>query len=194
MEIGFQKFASGKRILWFLRLPFVLIPISITVLVGCNFNTSMSKDRNVDFQQNYEITVQNETDQISLVSEDEHMIVNIQSPQGIGAAEIRSLAGGFPHDTLIRVYLEGLEEFVFKYDQKALRLSVPSHPDLDVQQTLKEGGEEVIVPPYTSYWLAVSHVEMDDTGKDGYYEISLPPDFRALNLDEFSLSWIDFYR
>lgn len=194
MQMGYDLLISEKVKHLNRWLYIILIATTLIGLASCNLSSWISGDRNIDNQQNYEVSLQNDTDKITLVHENEQLIIIIQSAKGIGAAEIKSIKGAFPHNTLIRVFLGGLEEFVFKYDQKELQLSVPSYSGSDAQRTLRQGDEVVMIPPYTSYWMAVNYVENDDLDTGGYYEITLPPDFRAQNLDQFSISWIDYYR
>jgi len=124
----------------------------------------------------------------------------IKGGKGIGKATIQSPGKPWPQDTVIRVYLGGLENFSMSNGKLKLAASVSSHSDHPSSQHLWENGKEG--PPLDQNSPFRMDIRMFDADhkpvkalppKGGYSEMSVP---KALLADPgpLHLEWIDFYR
>ena len=124
----------------------------------------------------------------------------IKGGNGIGKATIQGPTKSWPQDTVIRVYLSGLEHFSISNGKLKLATSVASHSDHPSSLTLWETGKEG--PPLDQNSPFRMDIRMFDADhkplkalppKGGYFEMSIP---RALlgNPGALALEWIDFYR
>jgi hypothetical protein len=114
-------------------------------------------------------------------------LFNISSQTGIGSAEVKLVHGQMPETILFQMYLNGLEEFTFAYDNTVITTSVSSTGEHTVLQTVTQAGETQTVTEDSDFYMPI-RVETN------YFEIEVPPDFHAGGYDDFAISWIDFYR
>src|SRR6185503_15436074 len=59
----------------------------------------------------FSVTVKNQNDQINVQYVDSVIVIDVQSPSGIGSAKFDLESGGIPENMLLRLRIKGLEEF-----------------------------------------------------------------------------------
>lgn len=120
--------------------------------------------------------------------------------KGIGRAKLALAPDRKPQETILRVYLRGLESLVIANDRVQWKASVSSHGGHTVLCNLWQDGKEG--PPLTKdspYWAEIQRLGSD--GKpvaglppaEGWFELRIP---QVLMKDagELRFEWIDFYR
>jgi hypothetical protein len=115
------------------------------------------------------------------------VIFNITSQTGIGSAEAALVNGQMPETILFRLYLKGLEDFKFSYDDIVITTAVSSTGEQRVLRTVTEAGEPISAVDSRDFYMPV-RVEAD------YFEIEAPANFYTSEYESFTISWIDFYR
>lgn len=134
---------------------------------------------------------------------DDLLLVDITSPTGIGSAGIAKTSGPWPAKVVLRFRLSGLEDMKFRYGDTLLEVHVSSHGDNRVSEAVTRNGETRPLSPGqlldAQYWMAVQIVGADGAPstvpvKDGYIDVTVPPDFFRSKETKFTLEWIDFYR
>jgi hypothetical protein len=143
-------------------------------------------------QPEFSFTLKQSDDSLTTFVEGGTQIFEVTSPGGIGSAEVSWTNGGLPPDSLVRLYLQGLESFTLVYQDRTLQLSV-SGPDAEVVERIATVGDQPVETPEpgSHFWMDVRR-----TGSaDAYiFEITLPSDLYTQETDQFQISWIDFYR
>lgn len=146
----------------------------------------------------YRISVNGSGDQITAKSNGSETIFEVRSETGIGSAQVEQTSGEPPAKTVIRLFLNGLEEFDFGYDNTRIMVSVSSHGDHTVSQSLlRDGSGETPISPDSPYWMPLQIVTGPTTGdlkSTGYFEVQAPQEYVLREYRAFSMQWIDFYR
>lgn len=117
----------------------------------------------------------------------EGLLIDIQSPTGIGAAEVAKTSGEWPARIVMRFHLRGLEELKFTYGQRMIEVHVASTSDHIVREQLVDAGQTMSLSPDSLYWMKV-------TLGEGYFDVEAPADFVQSGEAKFKIEWIDFYR
>ncbi len=143
-------------------------------------------------------------DDTAVVSRDvDRTIIDVTSARGIGGLQAELVAGQWPDEVVVRLHLTGLESLEIGYDQVLVRTGVSSTSDpaplpivyaiddANRAQEVFDAGEafypSVIVVPEEGSQASIPL-------QNGYFEISLPPNFYDGRPDAFTMQWIDFYR
>ena len=147
----------------------------------------------------FRLTAEGNGNELTVSTEGETAIVDVQSQSGIGSATIKLVSGEFPENIVLRLHIQGLEEFSLSYNETTITASVSSSDSRSVFQSVAspEEGERSITPDSPS-WLdivlvsdqAATHVPIDQE----YFEITLPEGLLRVGDRSFSIQWIDFYR
>ena len=145
------------------------------------------------------VTAEGDGNKLTVSSEAETAIIDVQSQSGIGFATIELVSGVFPENILLRLHVKGLEEFQLTYGGTVISASVSSRDSGSVIQSVAspEEGERPITPDSPS-WLDIAIVSDPATPRipldQGYFEITLPKGLLSAGDRSFSIQWIDFYR
>ncbi len=129
----------------------------------------------------------------------EMTLFDVYSQSGIGSATVELVSGGPPQDIVLRLHLQGLEQFRLLYDGAIVTASVSGNDigNLVESATLAEVGERPITPD-SPLWLdirIVSGQASPQTPLDQrHFEIRLPKDLLQEGRRSFSIRWIDFFR
>jgi len=150
------------------------------------------------------VTAENPGEQIIITEQPGEALIDIYSPSGIGGAAVEFPENNIPDLVTIRLYLKGLEEFLFDYDNTHITASVSSQDSDLVLQTVRkddpQASDAQSITPTSSYWLDITIVSDYPSGEinipleDGYFQVSAPQDFLDGDYPRFELHWIDFYR
>ncbi|MCP4165696.1 MAG: hypothetical protein GY759_07355 [Chloroflexi bacterium] len=123
------------------------------------------------------------------------VVVDIDSPSGIGEATIELASIQTMQNLTILLHLNGLESFRFLYGDTEIGASVSSHGDQTVREYQVIGSEEQAIAPENPLWMDIRYVQEEgESGGGGYYEVSAPESFYQSSESSFEISWIDFYR
>lgn len=148
----------------------------------------------------YAVRCDKEGDGVAVLSGDSAVTFAVTSKRGIGSAVIRRTGGDWPARVILRLHLGGLESLTVGSEALALNVSVLSHGNNDVLQTLRRKGQTQTPPvPGDSEYRADLRV-LDAEGKPvkglppkgGWFEIVLPKPL--LEEAELQVQWIDFFR
>jgi hypothetical protein len=145
----------------------------------------------------YTIATKNSDDQIALQYQNNEMIIEINSPFGIGSATFTLESGQAPGKIFVRLHLAGLEEFRLISGDEAISVTVPSNASLKAQSQKKisRNGEQVL-RPFDALWLEIKIVSKSNKIplEEGYFEVVIPGEFVQKFGGSFEIQWIDFYR
>jgi hypothetical protein len=140
-----------------------------------------------------------EGNELKVSVEGEAVAIDVHSRSGIGAATVELVSGAPPENIVVRLSLQGLEEFRLSSEGIVVTASVSSGDAGRVAQSLglPEGGEQTLAPD-SPLWLDIRIVS-DQTPprlplEQGYFEVALPKDFLREGRRTFAIRWIDFYR
>ena len=165
--VQFQDMGASSGLLM------VCVAVAVTACTGSQlpeFNAAADKDN-----------------QLSLRQQDGTTVIDVQSPSGIGKADIEFLSGSYPGQIILRLHVEALEGFKLTYGTTTLSASSSVTADAVVQSLIQPDGGERAVTPASPLW-------MDIQREQGYFEIKLPNAMTQKTPDSFSFEWVDFYR
>lgn len=125
-------------------------------------------------------------------------IFDIYSQTGIGRAEVMLVKGAWPEKILLRLHLRGLEEFKFAYAETVITANVSSTGAASVREMAVVEGEERPLTTDSPHNMPI-HIQTENGEttiplENGYFEIEAPVDFTTGPDNNFTISWIDFYR
>ena len=167
----------------------LLVGLLVCGLVGCTAESE---------EPVFEVVVLKEGDGVETAVADNIAIFDIYSQIGIGDATVTLTSGEWPRAILFRVYLTGLEEFKFSYDDTEIKVSVSSSGENRVLESVSQNGEAQPILNESPYYMPIiiesENSEMGIPLDESYFEIEAPADFIAGDYDEFAISWVDFYR
>ncbi len=132
-------------------------------------------------------------------SVDGKTIITIRG-KGIGRAKLALAPDRKPQETILRIYLRGLESLVIANDRLQWKASVSSHGGHTVLFNLWQDGKEG--PPLTKdspYWAEILRLRHESKPVAGlppaeeWFELRIPPVLMN-NARELRFEWIDFYR
>jgi hypothetical protein len=149
-------------------------------------------------QPSYTISVSGTGNQITSTSPGSETLFAVRSETGLGSADVEQVSGEPPQEVVFRLYLRGLEEFDFEYDDLRVVVSVSSHGDNAVsERVLRDGSGEKTIGPDSPYWMPVRIVTASDSSSPkstGYFEVRAPKEYIRGKYRAFSIRWTDFYR
>jgi hypothetical protein len=138
-------------------------------------------------------------DTVTITSEENVTIMEVNSPGGIGSARFELVSGAWPQKMIARLHLKGLEEFRLLYADTIIAASASSGSSFNTgdQRVILSGAEEP-VPPGHPLWMDIRIVS-DQTSpgiplEEGYFEITFPREFIAKAVSSFEIQWVDFFR
>lgn len=121
--------------------------------------------------------------------------IAIESPGGIGAAEVRWPAATPPAKLQLQLYLGGLEELRLRNGATEVIASVASRPPCAHHAT----SAGVALSPGDALWPTIERVpakggDATRPRQGGYFLVTLPPPLLAGETNTLHVAWIDFYR
>jgi hypothetical protein len=125
--------------------------------------------------------------QLSVDIENDTAVIDVQSPGGIGKADIEFLSGGYPAQIILRLHIKKLEGFKLTYGRTTVSASSSGVSDTVRQSRIESDGSERAVTPSSPLW-------MDIRPEQEYLEITLPAALTQEQPESFSFQWVDFYR
>jgi len=125
--------------------------------------------------------------QLSLNVENETAVIDVQSPGGIGQADIEFLSGSYPAQIILRLHIKKLEGFKLTYARTTVSASSSGMSDTVTQSLIQPDGSERALTPSSPLW-------MDIQPEQEYLEITLPAALTQEEPESFSFQWVDFYR
>jgi hypothetical protein len=125
--------------------------------------------------------------QLSLNIENETTVIDIQSPGGIGKADIEFLSGSYPAQIILRLHIKRLEGFRLTYGITTVSASSSGTSDTVTQSLIQPGGSESAITSSSPLWM---HIRPEQE----YLEITLPRALTQEKTESFSFQWVDFYR
>jgi hypothetical protein len=145
------------------------------------------------------ITTTNPDDIVTIARIEDVTVVDVTSPRGIGAAQVRFSPVQANAPIQVRFHLQGLEQATFDNGAAQLTVSVSSQPPYPVAQTLTSAGMTVPLSEDDALWAAVTLAPNDAALPtiplaSGAIVIALPPAFIEAQHSDLSLHWIDFFR
>jgi hypothetical protein len=144
------------------------------------------------------VTTKNNDDRVALRHENRVVLVDVQSPAGIGSAIFELESGVMPGEIIIRLHLQGLEQFRLTSAQDSLSASVSSREEPDITEVIVSAGSETPILPGHPLWMEIEIIsestEQSILLAERYFEITLPTDFLQKAGTSFEIQWIDFYR
>lgn len=147
----------------------------------------------------FSASAKNESDQITFENRGGSAIIEVQSPTGIGSAEIELVSGAMPKRLFVLLHLAGLEEFRLSAGENTLAASFSSNGVLAGKiQTYTFSGRETSITKIHPYWLNIRVVSDQPTPtlplEQGYFEVEIPGQLLEELGNSFEIRWVDFYR
>lgn len=128
------------------------------------------------------------------------VVLDIQSPTGIGSANIALRAGGWPDVVLVRLHLRGLESLRISSGTNGVSASVSSRGEYTVRVYRVEGNVEKPLSQGSPLWPRIRALEANGKPartiplENGYFEVALPKAFLGSQAKSVTIEWIDFFR
>lgn len=148
----------------------------------------------------YQITAKRPADRVSVLCGDHRVVFTVESPSGIGQAEIVRRERTWPPSVTVRLALRGLEHFQLKAGDIELGVSVSSHDQGRRVRVWKAADERVALadddPLFPQVRLLDKEGRPTDKGPPeiAAIEIALPAALLKSQPKTIEFSWIDFYR
>lgn len=174
-------------------------PVVYTSLLMCLLFASCASLRGdaQDAKPEFRVCIKKQDDKVSVLAEDSRTIMDVYSESGIGSAGFELISGSMPKNIILRLHLQGLEEFRLISSQTIVAVSISSSGVLNTnhQRVISSNLEYPILSVHP-LWLNIKIVS--DSAKipleGGYFEITLPAEFLQEAGTSFEIQWIDFYR
>lgn len=128
------------------------------------------------------------------------LYIDVTSVSGIGTAEIKRHTDSWPQAVVLRLHLQGLEQFEFMYADTAVTLAISSQQDQQLQQSVRQiNNAAEPLNPISDFWMQTEIVNAAGSPgtiplSDGSINVHVPQDFLDKNDESFTVSWIDFFR
>jgi len=165
------------------------------VLTACTFQPDRSNGSKPEFN----VTSSKQGDTITITSEEDVSIIDVNSPSGIGSARVELVSGILPQKMIARLHLKGLEEFRLLYADNVIVASASSGSAFNNsnQRILLSDTEEPILPG-GPLWMEIRIVSDQMAPniplEEGYFEITFPQEFTEKAGTSFEIQWVDFFR
>lgn len=129
---------------------------------------------------------------INMHYEAEELIVDIYSETGIGEATISvpTIPASMP--IALRLHLRALEGWKFTFDNLSTSGAADETGNIYAESQVGEEALQVI-DESSPMWMQATHVP-NESDTNGYYELTLPRAFLESGLNEFTISFVDYYR
>ena len=147
----------------------------------------------------FALAADSDGNELTVSAQGETALIDVRSQSGIGSATVELVSGAPPQNIVLRLHLQGLEQFRLLYDGTVVTASVAGSDSGSIIEsaTWSEGGERPITPD-SPLWLdirivpgqAAPQIPLDQR----HFEIRLPKDFLHDGRRSFSIRWIDFFR
>jgi hypothetical protein len=143
----------------------------------------------------FAVTAAEPQDAVTIVSDGEAGLIEVESPSGIGSARVELVSGGWPARMIARLHLKGLEEFRLLYADTVVAASAASGSASGGQRILSSGTEQPIGPGHP-LWLEIRIVaeKREIPLEGGYFEVAFPGRFAREAGSSFEIQWVDFFR
>lgn len=133
-------------------------------------------------------------DTVTVEASAEALLIDVQSPRGVGAATVELLAGDLPTTARVRLHLAGLEEFRLSYGTTEIIAGLGPGGEL-LQRLVDPNTGEQPISPDSPYWMPVSQeAPQADSPAPAPIIVTLPPDLIQGRHRSFTIHWVDFYR
>lgn len=148
----------------------------------------------------FKITTRRDNDRVEVQVARGKATFSIHSPFGISHAKIERLGKTWPEVVVLRLQLQGLENFKLATGTVKLEGSASLHDSKPELRLWKEGQEDSPLEAKSPYWMDVRILDGDGkpaTGiplREGCFELKLPAAVFEGNPQAITVSWIDFYR
>jgi hypothetical protein len=144
------------------------------------------------------LTTKNGDDQVDIQYENGVAFVDIHSPTGIGSATLELESGTMPGEMTLRLHLKGLEELRLTSTQTSLAASVSNSDPADIRQRILAASSDSPLLPSHPLWMQIEIVapqaEKRIPLEEGYFEITVPPEFLRKAGNSLEIQWTDFFR
>lgn len=132
-----------------------------------------------------EVTLQKLQDKATVRFKDEQAIISVESPSGIGRAEIKPAGGKWPKRIALSLRLKDLEGFYAEHDGLRIQTSLKHEkPEVSVPAS---GAERKAIPAEERHRIAIKRV-------GDHIEVELPTVLFSEGVKSIRLQWIDYYR
>jgi hypothetical protein len=148
-------------------------------------------------EPDFAVTTKNQDDQAIIQFEDNTALIDIHSPTGIGSAAFELQSGNMPENIVLRLHLQGLEDFRLLSGNDQIAASLSSSDPLSGDQRIISSESESPLLRGHPLWMEieiVSEGEKDIPLKQGHFEVTIPQEFIQNAGNSFEIQWIDFYR
>jgi len=173
---------------------------SLAILIGfllaaCTLQSPASNGSEPEFS----FTSSKPGDTVTITSEENVTIIEVNSAGGIGSARFELVSGSWPQKMIARLHLKGLEEFRLLYAETIIVASASSGSSFNTgdQMVILSGTEEPI-PPGHPLWMDIRIVSNEMIPniplEEGHFEITFPREFIAKAVSSFEIQWVDFFR
>ena len=147
----------------------------------------------------FAIAADSDGSELTVSAQGETTLIDVRSQSGMGSATVELVSGEPPQNIVLRLHLQGLEQFRLLYDGTVVTASVAGNDIGSILEsaTLSEGGERPLTPD-SPLWLDIRIVSGQAAPQiplgQRHFEIRLPKDLLHDGRRSFSIRWIDFYR
>ena len=168
----------------------------LIVFMGMSNAVTIGDDKTPTFK----ITTKRDTDKVEVKFEKDQTVFSVHSPFGISQAVIERTQEKWSEGVVLRLHLNGLENFRASNGQVTLDAAVSSSDDRQRVRLWKDGKEDSPLDSKSPHWMAIRMVGGDGKPakgiplKDGFFEMQLPKVFFEDNPKSITVNWIDFYR
>jgi hypothetical protein len=166
-------------------------------LAGCGTLPAGQEPPAPDFD--YTINAEGDGNTLVVSTEGQTFILDIHSQSGTGRASLERVSEAVPQEIVLRLHLDGLEEFRLSYQDTTLVASAPNSGSREILQSVVTSGEgERQITQEDPLWMEIEFVPgqaatPSATAGPGYFEVTLPEELRQSE-QPFSIQWIDFFR
>jgi len=153
-----------------------------------------------DATSSYKISTKHPADRVAIAVEADATVISIRSPGGIGEATLERIGTKWPAKIVLRLHLNGLEDFRISTATTKLSVAVASSAQTPRVRIWKDDQEANPLGPNDRLWIRVGMLDEQRQPTDelplksGLFELALPPLLFEQQPKSITLRWIDFYR
>jgi hypothetical protein len=160
-----------------MRSPCGLLMLCVAVaMTACNGDQSPQFNAAADKDNQLSVNIENET-----------AVIDVQSPSGIGKAQIEFLSGNYPAQIILRLHIQKLEGFKLIFGRTTVSAASSATSGTATQSLIESDGSERALTPSSPLWIGIQPEQQ-------YLEITLPTALIREKPESFSFQWVDFYR